>query len=136
MVWPRAGSDRIQEPTGLSVELGVTRLEHEGNRIEPILIRNGATLIDATIALKEGGPILSGLSSTTPSHGKTSPPPPRRTRNRILSSTAFRLPASLLPPPRCQWSFISEAPTPPRRCNQSGCSMHFTSRAAGSCVKL
>ena len=41
---------------GYPVELGVTRLEHEGNRIHAILNRGGDTLIDATIALKEGGP--------------------------------------------------------------------------------
>jgi hypothetical protein len=37
---------------GFPVEPGVTRLEHEGNRIHAILNRDGATLIDATIALK------------------------------------------------------------------------------------
>lgn len=45
---------------GLPIELGVTRLEHDGNRTHAILSSNGADLIDATIALKEGGPSAVG----------------------------------------------------------------------------
>jgi hypothetical protein len=45
---------------GFPVELGETRLEHEGNRIHAVLTRGGTALIDATIALKEGGPAPVG----------------------------------------------------------------------------
>src|SRR5262249_35663978 len=76
---------------------------------------------------------LSGLSLTIPCHGKTSPPP-RRARNRILPSTAFRLPASLPPPARSHWSFISATLTPSTRYSLIGCSMRLASRGAGSYV--
>jgi hypothetical protein len=45
---------------GFSTELGVTRFEHEGNRIHATLSSNGANLLDATIALKEGSPSAAG----------------------------------------------------------------------------
>lgn len=45
---------------GVPAELGATRLGREGNRIHATLSSNGADLVDAAIALKEGNPIAAG----------------------------------------------------------------------------
>ncbi len=45
---------------GFPVELGVTQVGREGNRIHATLSSNGPDLIAATIALKEGGPSAAG----------------------------------------------------------------------------
>ncbi len=48
--------------TGFPVQLGVTRLEREGNKVHAVLNRDGVDVIDATIAVMDAHPVALGAT--------------------------------------------------------------------------
>jgi hypothetical protein len=49
----------LKNQMGFPVQLGVTRLERDRNRVHAVLSSDGVDLLDATITLKEGNPIAA-----------------------------------------------------------------------------